>query len=85
MEFKFGAMNILELGQLISNKLNENGINEQSELIIYVNSNQFRKIDEDLFYRNNTNEKKEFIPSEGEIIVNFEGVRFLIKEKKLKN
>ena len=77
MEFKFGTMSIFELGQFISSKLKEDGITIQSELIVYVTSEEFKKIDEDLYYRNRKDESQEFIPSEGEIDINFE----LVKEK----
>ena len=81
MEFKFGAMNIYELGKFISDKLKEDGITEQSELSIYVPKDKLMKIDEDLFYRNKTNESDSFIPSEGEIIINFDLVKIFVKEK----
>lgn len=81
MEFKFGTMSIFELGQLISAKLKDDGITQQSELYIYVDKEQFKKVDEDLFYRNKKSDNQEFIPSEGEIDINFEGVKVIIKEK----
>ena len=41
-----------------------------------------KKIDEDLFYRMNENNKeKEFIPSEKEIIISFPNVKLIINEK----
>lgn len=81
MEFKFGTMSIFELGQFISSKLKENGVTIQSELIVYVTSEEFKKIDEDLYYRNRKDESQEFIPSEGEIDINFELVKIIVKEK----
>ena len=81
MEFKFGTVSIFELGQLISAKLKDDGITQQSELYIYVDKEQFKKVDEDLFYRNKKSDNQEFIPSEGEIDINFEGVKVIIKEK----
>ena len=81
MEFKFGTMSIFELGQFISSKLKEDGVTMQSELIVYVTSEEFKKVDEDLYYRNRKDESQEFIPSEGEIVVNFEGIRIIIKER----
>ena len=81
MEFKFGTMSIFELGQLISAKLKDDGITQQSKLYIYVDKEQFKKVDEDLFYRNKKSDNQEFIPSEGEIDINFEGVKVIIKEK----
>ena len=81
MEFKFGTMSIFELGQFISSKLKEDGITIQSELTVYVTSEEFKKIDEDLYYRNRKDESQEFIPSEGEIDINFELVKIIVKEK----
>ena len=85
MAFKFGTMSIFELGQFISSKLKEDGITIQSELIVYVTSEEFKKIDEDLYYRNRKNESQEFIPSEGEIDVNFELVKIIVKENECYN
>jgi hypothetical protein len=81
MEFKLGTMSIFELGQFISSKLKEDGVTIQSELTVYVTSEEFKKIDEDLYYRNRKDESQEFIPSEGEIDINFELVKIIIKEK----
>jgi len=81
MEFKFGTMSIFELGQFISSKLKEDGVTIQSILTVYVASEEFKKIDEDLYYRNRKDESQEFIPSEGEIDINFELVKIIIKEK----
>jgi hypothetical protein len=81
MEFKFGTMSIFELGQFISSKLKEDGITIQSELTVYVTSEEFKKVDEDLYYRNRKDESQEFIPSEGEIDINFELVKIIIREK----
>ena len=81
MGFKFGTMSIFELGQFISSKLKEDGVTMQSELTVYVTSEEFKKIDEDLYYRNRKGESQEFIPSEGEIDINFELVKIIVKEK----
>ena len=81
MGFKFGTMSIFELGQFISFKLKEDGVTMQSELTVYVTSEEFKKIDEDLYYRNRKDESQEFIPSEGEIDINFELVKIIVKEK----
>ena len=81
MEFKLGTMSIMELGQFISSKLKEDGVTIQSELTVYVTSEEFKKVDEDLYYRNRKDESQEFIPSEGEIDINFELVKIIVKEK----
>jgi len=81
MEFKFGTTSIIELGNTISSKLDEDGIKEQSELYVYLDENEFKKVDEDLFYRNRKDENEEFVPSDGEIKVKFERVTIIVKEK----
>lgn len=82
MEFKFGTMSIFELGQFISSKLKGDGVTIQSILTVYVTSEEFKKVDEDLYYRNRKDESQEFIPSEGEIDINFELVKIIVKEKE---
>ena len=81
MAIKFGTMNIFELGQSITAKLREDGITKQSQLIVYVDKDEFKKIDEDLFYRNKEDDSQEFVPSEGEIDINFELVKIIIKQE----
>lgn len=82
MAFKLGTLSIFELGQFISEKLRDDGVEEQAILSIYVNEDEFKKVDEDLYYRNRKDEKQEFVPSDGEIIVNFDNVKILIKSEK---
>jgi hypothetical protein len=81
MEFKFGFANIVELGNTISKKMIENGISEKAELTVYLDEEEFRKVDEDLFYRMRKNNTEQFIPSNGEINLNFENVKIIIKVK----
>lgn len=80
-DFKFGTASIFELGNIISSKLNDDGVIQQSELFIYLNEDEFKKVDEDLFYRNRKDESQEFIPSEGEIDINFDNVKIIVKQK----
>lgn len=72
---------ISEIGNYISEQMRELKIND-STLNINVDVESFKKIDEDLFYRMNENNKeKEFIPSEKEIIISFPNVKLIINEK----
>lgn len=80
MDFKFGSISIFELGNMISENLKENGITQKAELIIYLNKEEFKKVDEDLFYRMKKDDNEDFVPSEGEIDINFEGVKIIVKE-----
>ena len=82
-EFKFGTVSISELGSFISDKLKEDGIEDTAELNIFLNKDEFKRVDEDLFYRMREDESQEFIPSEGEIIINFDKVKINIKEKSM--
>ncbi len=84
MEFKLGTANIMELGNLISDKLKEYGIFGKSykpTLSITLDKDKFYKVDEDLYYRINeqTSEKDEYIPSDGEIIIGFDNLEIKIK------
>ena len=80
-EFNLGSMSIFSLGSVLSETLAEYGVREKADLIIYLNDDEFSKVDEDLFYRNRKDEKEEFVPSEGEIDITFEGVNMKIKNK----
>jgi hypothetical protein len=72
---------ISEIGNYISEQMRELKIND-SILNINVDVESFKKIDEDLFYRMNENNKeKEIIPSEKEIIISFPNVKLIINEK----
>jgi hypothetical protein len=81
MDFKFGSMSIFELGNMVSGSLKKDGITQKAELTIYLNDEEFKKVDEDLFYRTRRDDKTDFVPSEGEIDINFEGVKFIIKQR----
>ena len=50
MEFTLDTMAIAEIGYNLSKTLHEHGVDE-SELIISLDKDRFRKVDEDLFYR----------------------------------
>ena len=80
MELKLNSYEIYNIGETISKRLFENGITNKSELIITVDKEGLRKIDEDLFYRCNK-ENEEFIPSDGEVNVDFKNLIIKIKEK----
>lgn len=80
MDFRFGTVNIFEIGQLISRRLTECGVKKQSEFFIYLNDEEFKKVDEDLFYRNRKSEDDEFVPSDGEIDINFDKVKIIVKK-----
>lgn len=81
MELKLNSYNIFELGEEISQKLHENGVTKMSEFIINVNDDELRKIDEDLYYRNNL-DGNDFKPTEGKILVTFDNLIIKIKAEK---
>ena len=69
MELKLNSYKIFELGDYISKFLHENGINTKNVLT---------KIDEDLYYRENSN-GKDFIPSDDEIRISFPNTNIIVK------
>lgn len=81
MELKLNSYNIFELGEDISQKLHENGVTKMSEFIINVKEDELRKIDEDLYYRNNP-DGNDFKPTEGKILVTFDNLIIKIKAEK---
>lgn len=82
MEFKFNGISIVDLGEIIDEKLRESGVYEPSEFHITLNEREFNKLDEDLYYRNKGDSVEEFMPSEGEIDVSVGNVKFIISKKK---
>jgi len=65
--------------------LHENGINDENNLVIKVDKNILKKIDEDLYYRNKP-EGKEFIPSDNDVIVKFENLNIIFAaEEKMED
>ena len=74
-------MSIFNLGSVLSETLAEYGVKYKADLIVYLGDNEFKMVDEDLFYRNRKDEKEEFVPSDGEIDITFEGVNITIKKK----
>ncbi len=81
MELKLNSYEIFDIGEKLDIRLHDDGISEKSELIIYVNNEELRKIDEDLYYRNNP-EGKDFVPSEGEILITFKNLTIKVIGKE---
>ncbi len=81
MEFTLDTMAIAEIGYNLSKTLHEHGVDE-SELVITLSDERFRKVDEDLFYRNKAEgSEEEFIPSDDEIKVEVDGLTVKFKKK----
>lgn len=82
-EVKLDRNTLINLGTTISDTLLKANIKEESYLKIIVDDISFKKIDEDLFYRGENDEKKEFEPSEDNIQLKFNNLLIII-EKKIK-
>lgn len=67
MKFRFGADGISEVASVLSDALRRNGVGGDAELMVHLDDDDFRKADEDLFYRNRPGEK--YVPSDSEICV----------------
>lgn len=70
-----GYYEILEIGYNLSMVLNDNGIND-SELVLKVPKQILKKIDEDVFYRNQHETQKEdkYVPTEQDVILTFKNI-----------
>lgn len=77
---QMGFFDILELGQLVENQLAVYDNKNNNELKIYVEEELFKKIDEDIYYRQHNKEEK-FHPSDDTILINFEYLRIIISKK----
>lgn len=82
-EFKFGTLAIYEIGEFVSNKIREGNTSGDAELTINVSEDEFKLIDEDLFYRLREDDTQEFVPSEGIININFDNVKIIVKNKSM--
>ena len=81
MELTLNSYKIFEIGEDISKRLHECGITKKSKLAINVTNDELRKIDEDLYYRNNPN-GTDYVPSDGELLVTFDNLIIEIKAEK---
>lgn len=81
MEFTLGTTAIVQLGNTVTEFLSKHGVEYPCELSIELPQNEFKKVDEDLFYRNNPSSDDEFMPSESEIDVKLNNLRIVIKKK----
>lgn len=71
---------LIELGSMIDEKLGEWKTTLPICLVIDANPEYFRKLDEDLFFRNNIAGGEEFVPSDDEISLNFKKCKFLVRK-----
>lgn len=74
-------IDLIELGRNIENQLKIYDNEENNEFIIYVDSEFFKKIDEDIYYRQFP-DGEDFTPSDNTIIVNLEHLVIRIKKKE---
>lgn len=74
---------IVNIGRVIEEHMLSCMHNEKSEFVIYVDENTFKKLDEDIYYRQFP-DGKDFQPSDNTIVVNLEYLVILIKKKEEK-
>jgi hypothetical protein len=70
---------LIMLGNTVSEMLIKAKVKEESVLHIKVDEYSFKKIDEDLFYRDEDN-KKDFLPSEDNIQLKFNNLLIFIEK-----
>lgn len=72
---------LFKLGYEISDILIDNKISQSNQLSLTVDENTFKKIDEDLYYRNANDGEDKFIPSFSEIDIKFPNLTIIIKKE----
>ena len=79
--FILGADYLFELGEQVSKFLEDCGVYEEANISINIPENDFKKVDEDLFYRMRDSDKDEFTPSDSEIELKFKNLTVMLKKK----
>jgi hypothetical protein len=72
---------IKKIGDELEQELVKNNVKENNLLIITVDKELLKKIDEDIYYRKFP-EGKDFVPSKNEITLNFEHLTIKIRAEK---
>lgn len=80
-EKQLGFFELVELGQSVERQLVQCSNTEKNELKIYVDSESFRKIDEDMYYRQFP-DGEDFVPSDDTILINFDYITLVIVKKE---
>ena len=78
---QLGFFELVELGQMVEKHLVQCSNTEKNEIRIYVDEESFKKIDEDMYYRQ-FQDGKDFIPSDDTILINFDYITISIVKKK---
>lgn len=78
---QLGFFELIEIGQMVEKQLVLCDNKERNKLVIKVPSDIFRKIDEDMYYRQNP-DGKDFKPSEHTILINFNFLTIEINKKE---
>lgn len=79
-----GYNQILDLGQTIARKITEFNVNVPTRLTISLSDSDFRKVDEELYYRG-TNKETEYIPANNEVIVNFGSCKIVFEKENIQS
>lgn len=75
-----GFKDIEEIGGTLLMELMQHRCTNKVELTIHVSKEDLRKIDEDMYYRGNNGEEKNYVPTEEKLIVKFNNLDIIIKE-----
>ena len=80
-EIKLDKNTLIQLGNSLFDVLHEVNVTKDCQLIINVDNVSFKKIDEDIYYRDNKDENKNFEPSENEIVLKFHNLKIIIRKE----
>lgn len=73
---------IVNIGRIIESEMLICQNTEKNEFTIYVDEDMFKKLDEDIYYRQFP-DGKDFKPSDDTIVINFEYLVIFVKKKKV--
>ena len=73
------SYDVIGIGTELLDKLKKQHISNECELSIKVNKENLLKLDEDLYYRQFP-EGKDYVPTDGEIVLKFENLTIVVKE-----
>ena len=83
MEIRFNSDELIELGKQIESKIVEWGLEKDKQTLeLIIPKEIFKKLDEDLYYRQNADKKEEYVPSDNKLMLSFDYLNINVKSEE---
>lgn len=83
MEIRFNSDELIELGKDIESKIVEWGLEKDKQTLeLVIPKEIFKKLDEDLYYRQNADKKEEYVPSDNKLMLSFDYLNINVKSEE---